>query len=122
MSLVVDNSTVEEPAMEGVLNLNDLWIDLKNGFEQVFSGQTLSKQRFMQLYTWGFTLSVFVYILIFKSTSINSTVYNYCKFVDIDEAVLQGEMSVAHFVGGQLYSRVDLFLNKQIKIIRDVSV
>lgn len=67
-------------------------------------------------------IQCFVYTLIFKSFSINSTVYNYCKFVDIDESVLQGEMSVAHFVGGQLYSRVDLFLNKQIKIIRDVSL
>ncbi|KAH9405815.1 Cullin-1 [Tyrophagus putrescentiae] len=85
--------------MEASLDLDDLWIDLRSGFEQIFSGQTVSKQRFMQLY---------------------SSVYNYCKFVDIDEAAL-GSMSVAHFVGAQLYSRVDLFLNKQVKTVRDDS-
>lgn len=108
--------------MEGVLDLDDLWIDLKNGFEQVFSGQTISKQRFMQLYTWGFLFSVLCIKLNFQPYFYHSTVYNYCKFVNIDEVVLQGEMSVAHFVGGQLFSRVDLFLNKQVKIILDVSI
>ena len=31
--------------------LNDLWADLKTGFEQIFNKEEMSKQRFMQLYT-----------------------------------------------------------------------
>lgn len=92
MSLSSSSGSTRSPK---TTNLEQIWDDLKEGIQQIYLKQNMSRARYMQLYTH---------------------VYNYCTSVQNQspnarvQKKKSGNQGGAHFVGTELYKKLKDFL------------
>ena len=118
------------------IDLDQIWGDLREGIEQVYNRQCMSKPRYIELYTYVNTINIlynqdiflFFFLFFFSFFKRNKTnsfisrhVYNYCTSVHQQVNSRQSSKSKkgqvtggAQLVGLELYRRLRDFLRNYL--------
>lgn len=116
------------------IDLDQIWSDLLQGILQVYNKQAMSKERYIDLYTYFIVFNLFQFMLT-KKKLFSRHVYNYCT--NVNNQNVRGNVSIApnsskakksqtaggaQFVGHELYKRLQDFLKNHLSKVLEVQI